>query len=1007
MEKMEVNLGNTKIDVKKASKTTLEKVVLEVIKTKHEKREDILNYYFKKNKMKPYKKLNNDMSFIECSIKHDDHDMLCKYVKNLTICAPSFNIINLCVEYNKIELLKKYVKEKRITREQCINENTPLITAIKKKYVECFDILLENGCKINQPNSKGSGPVCNLFSEIIIDNKNGNISNENKIIYEKFIDGVLPVKFLMSYDQLKEELREDLNKNKKFDYTVFEKIKANLKMIVHKQKMFESDLFEILTDDENEHNNEFIDIYSYCVNKYNILYSNCETSKLITMAENGLDSFVNLILNKRPHMLYLNYDDCKVIIHLFNTKNEKIINNILVNFSHVVLYDNELLNFLTFTGKIEYVKILLNKYPECANQIESVGRTLIEAVVISKSIEEQDKIEQIDYFIKMGAVVNSINNYELSTVETAIQYSTIQVVEHLIKHTSCEFKKRNIIYFACTFEKLEILKLLVDNDFYIKFSEVNDIPSCIFPSIRLNNYPMVKYILEEPMFKITESQKKYLFDFAKKFKCTKNILCLLNENYKLNNDIENNVVTEIVNYTDNKIDKKYEIARLNGMFSNFVEKYNCAKCEILSYTKIIIMMLLKIVNNDTNNIYRRNFFEQEEKFTRNNNLLKSENEIIKCFMIILTYENINTLTSADINEIFMRAIEGNFTRSAIDTYKEILTKSKDKLEHFSITLIELFQSIINEEYESDEDDDNDYDYCPCCGNRCESDDDNEYIEYSDFDSDSDNSDNNGNSKNKKIKNKIKKTKLNKNSKANKDLLCNTSNDTISVQIEKNEFIGEKNNEIDTNECIDKDVQIDKDKQISKLNEKFIVNQSAMTYTKIIMSQELITMLLSRLTYPFIIGNYDVLKKSLSQLVTYYEDKYKFNIVENNKLVAMIHKKSKDEIPKWIETYGYNICADNKMDDNHMFTFGIDILLFDLWSKKSNAIKCKYKLINTENHATCIYINGKALINGKWQSGNFEYFLNDKNILFHRLFKPTKSHFYDCNNPRNNNSNLIA
>jgi ribosomal protein S18 len=62
--------------------------------------------------MKPHKKLNNELSFIECSIKYDDHDLLCNYVKNLTLCAPSYNIINLCVEYNKIELLKKYISEK-------------------------------------------------------------------------------------------------------------------------------------------------------------------------------------------------------------------------------------------------------------------------------------------------------------------------------------------------------------------------------------------------------------------------------------------------------------------------------------------------------------------------------------------------------------------------------------------------------------------------------------------------------------------------------------------------------------------------------------------------------------------------------------------------------------------------------------------------------------------------------------------------------------------------------
>lgn len=1003
---MEVNLGSKKIDVKKASKSTLEKVVLEVIKTKHEKREEILNYYFGKHKLKPYKKLNDDMSFIECTIKHDDYNVLSRYVKNLTICAPSFNIINLCVEYNKTELLKKYIKEKRIAKEQCINENTPLITSIKKKHVECFDILLGNGCKINQPNSRGSGPVCILFTEILQEDKNGGISDENKIIYEKFIDGVLPIKFLPSYDQLKEDLKDDLkiinDKNKKLDQILFDKFKDDLKMIVHKRKMFESDLFEFITENKSIRNSELSDVYSYYINKYNILCSNCETSKLIKMAESGLDTFVNLILNKRPYMLYLNYNDCKVITYLFNTKNEQVINNILTNFSHVVLYDSELLNFLTFSGKIEHAKTLLNKYPECATQLESSGRTLIEAVVISKSIEESKKIEYIDYFIGMGANVNSINNYDLSTIEIAIQYSTLEVVEHLIKYTSSEFKKKNIIHFACTFERLEILKLLVENDFYIKFSETNNIASCIFPSLRLSDYSIVKYILEEPKFKIDESKKKYLFDFAKKFKCAKNILCLLNEDYKLNYEINNEN-----NDIDNKIDKKYEIIRLNGMFSNFVEKYNYNKCEILSYTKMIIMMLLKIINNDTNNISKRNFFEQEERFTRSNNLFKPENEIIKCFMIILTYENIDTLTSADINEIFTRAVEGDFSRNAIDTYREVLLKNKDKLEHFSTTLIELFQSIINEEYESDEDEDedenqdNDYEYCPCCGNRCEGENNSERDEPFDFEDDKNDNQNNIQKKNKNAKN----TKLVKTTKIKNKNSSTLSSKLINDKINKN-YVEDNTDKISTDDEIDTIKEIIKKNQlIPKSNEKNNIYPLTTTHTTIIMSRNSITTLLSRLIYPFIIKNYDILKKLLSQPVKYYEDEYKFNIIENNKLVAMVYKNSKEELPKWIETYGYNICTDNKMDDNHMFSFGIDILLFDLWNKKSNAVKCKYKLINTKNHATCIYIYGKALINERWERGNFEYFLNDKNILFHRLFKPTNTHFNNCANyDDGNNSN---
>ena len=196
-------------------------------------------------------------------------------------------------------------------------------------------------------------------------------------------------------------------------------------------------------------------------------------------------------------------------------------------------------------------------------------------------------------------------------------------------------------------------------------------------------------------------------------------------------------------------------------------------------------------------------------------------------------------------------------------------------------------------------------------------------------------------------------------------------------------------------------------RIFKPNKK-IVDFSEVECGIATLDEQHIYSLLSRLICP-LRENHNTLKNILSRpaIYGYPEDKHKnnifgdkiyynfckdenkFNIYENGKSVAMVYTNSKENIPKWIETYGYNICTENKMDRNHMFSFGIDILLFDLLSKGSNAIKCRYKIINHEKHATCIYIYGKALVDGGWKRGYFEYFLNDKNVLFHRLFRPTK------------------
>lgn len=59
----------------------------------------MVDYVFKKCKTKIHKKLENDMSFVECTLKHNEFDILCKYSTDLNIMASNYNIINACVEY--------------------------------------------------------------------------------------------------------------------------------------------------------------------------------------------------------------------------------------------------------------------------------------------------------------------------------------------------------------------------------------------------------------------------------------------------------------------------------------------------------------------------------------------------------------------------------------------------------------------------------------------------------------------------------------------------------------------------------------------------------------------------------------------------------------------------------------------------------------------------------------------------------------------------------------------
>ena len=105
---------NKNTNLKKLTTIELEKLVIESIKTNSENKKQVIDHYFKKLKMKPHKKIDNQFSFVECCLKYNQLDFLELYVNNLNISAPNYNIINICVAVNNPILLRKYIKCKNI-----------------------------------------------------------------------------------------------------------------------------------------------------------------------------------------------------------------------------------------------------------------------------------------------------------------------------------------------------------------------------------------------------------------------------------------------------------------------------------------------------------------------------------------------------------------------------------------------------------------------------------------------------------------------------------------------------------------------------------------------------------------------------------------------------------------------------------------------------------------------------------------------------------------------------
>ena len=101
-----IQIGDRQINIKKLGESKLEETVLDVVRSNNLKKNEVIDYYFKKYKFRPHKKLNGEMSFIECAMKHD-YDLLTKYVKDLKYSTGNYNTLITCISGNKMDLLRQ------------------------------------------------------------------------------------------------------------------------------------------------------------------------------------------------------------------------------------------------------------------------------------------------------------------------------------------------------------------------------------------------------------------------------------------------------------------------------------------------------------------------------------------------------------------------------------------------------------------------------------------------------------------------------------------------------------------------------------------------------------------------------------------------------------------------------------------------------------------------------------------------------------------------------------
>lgn len=943
-------IGETTINIKRLGCFELEKMVIEAIKLNCENKVQIVDFYFNKFKFKPHKRLDNNMSFIDCCLKYKDLDLLNKYIKDLNISAPNYNVINACVFSNNPEMLKKYIKMKNINIDQLVNEDTPITLAIKNKSIECFDILLENGACVSNIDNRYYTSFFILMEQVLNDHDNKKLTDESIKMYLYMLDKLLPITFSNHFSSdINNGIRDLINPNDVFksiylDHAIYS---HNVGDSDYKNK--NKNLPEVFLNTKNNI------IVRKILNQYNLTFTNDDLVQLRKLLFGKLDVFLNMIVNRRPHLLIL--DDFVLVNIICNSGNDAMINNLFENHQLIIERVKKIIFILLKSGQTKYVEKMIHKYPKLL-EVKLFGYKFIDRTLQS-DMDDDDKIKYIRYFIDKGVDIN-YRGSPLTHLDTAIGCCSDKIIEFVMNVV--DKSSYTHLISAIQYEKPNIFKLLAENKCNIYNDDVdsdssssnssnssnggNDIrnPPCVIYAIKAFNYEILKYIVESEIFNLNEKQLNGYYKFATGVKAPDIILNLFNKEHEIKDTNVN-----------------FKLLRLRGIFSLYINNYDTKKKEILMCSKVVILLVLKIINDPLEKLCKQLAFYDEQKFAKEHpDFMHDPETLQRCCGLIDTYicidvklRKISTLYNLchDVINDELRKID------EIPEYKIQLTPYNDKIQELVSLLNILFNNAISEDSKED---DNNYDM-----------DDNKYDLY-DCDNDKDD-----------INNELLKYKTIAKQKIESQKLKNTTESVESA--ESAEFVQtvQTDESVQTAELI----QSIQSNQSNQLNQLIGSNKYPIENT---IPQKYVDSTLSLLTYPFTLDNYDFLKqKILSEKIEIYEKHEKFLIYSNLKIIAIVYKNNnninKKNIPCWFSHYGYNIGINEKQDDNHMFSFAIDYFIHKNWNKC--IIKCSYSKINNYKIATCLYFFGKMLIDDKYVSGYFEYFINHNGMLFHRLFKP--------------------
>ena len=162
-------------------------------------------------------------------------------------------------------------------------------------------------------------------------------------------------------------------------------------------------------------------------------------------------------------------------------------------------------------------------------------------------------------------------------------------------------------------------------------------------------------------------------------------------------------------------------------------------------------------------------------------------------------------------------------------------------------------------------------------------------------------------------------------------------------------------------------------------------------------------MLFKLLWPSKKEYYDAMVTLLSNdaKITYYDDA--LTVTTQNSITSIVRRlnnkkksyKILDKPSVWFKFYAQNIGS--KTDVNHMFSFALDDKLFDWPCIEIKAVDPT--AFNSESDDRCdnfdyldhfIYFPGELKFDNEIVKGCYEYFINSRGTLFHRMFRPHDS-----------------